>query len=131
MHLFASLSEFGNFLQLFNAAAIVLEKIGEDFRIIQKFTDLGNKAKDAAYEAMDAEATLGDIPDEFLDPIQVCCVFLHLLYVQVDGFQSLFWVGGVIDFIMWAKEALGCALGMEWLKESNNRYYVGIKPVKS
>lgn len=56
--------------QLFNAAAVVLGRIGEDGRIIREFTDLGNKAKDAASEAMDAEATLGDIPDEFLDPIQ-------------------------------------------------------------
>ncbi|XP_022144478.1 probable ubiquitin conjugation factor E4 [Momordica charantia] len=56
--------------QLFNAAAAVLGRIGEDGRIIQEFIDLGNKAKDAASEAMDAEATLGDIPDEFLDPIQ-------------------------------------------------------------
>lgn len=56
---------------MFNAAAAVLGRIGEDGRIIQEFIDLGNKAKDAASEAMDAEATLGDIPDEFLDPIQV------------------------------------------------------------
>ncbi|XP_038903926.1 probable ubiquitin conjugation factor E4 isoform X2 [Benincasa hispida] len=56
--------------QLFTAAAVVLNRIGEDGRIIQEFIDLGNKAKDAASEAMDAEATLGDIPDEFLDPIQ-------------------------------------------------------------
>ncbi|XP_023530220.1 probable ubiquitin conjugation factor E4 [Cucurbita pepo subsp. pepo] len=56
--------------QLFNAAAVVLRRIGEDGRIIQEFIALGNKAKDAASEAMDAEATLGDIPDEFLDPIQ-------------------------------------------------------------
>lgn len=56
---------------MFNAAAVVLKRIGEDGRIIQEFIDLGNKAKDAASEAMDAEATLGDIPDEFLDPIQV------------------------------------------------------------
>jgi len=31
---------------------------------------LAGKAKAAASEAMDAEAILGDIPDEFLDPIQ-------------------------------------------------------------
>lgn len=58
-------------LQLFSAAADVLQKIGEDGRIIQEFIDLGAKAKAAASEAMDAEAALGDIPDEFLDPIQV------------------------------------------------------------
>jgi ubiquitin conjugation factor E4 B len=32
---------------------------------------LAVKAEAAASEAMDAEAILGDIPDEFLDPIQV------------------------------------------------------------
>ncbi|KAH9676658.1 putative ubiquitin conjugation factor E4 [Citrus sinensis] len=56
--------------QLFSAAADVLWKIGEDGRIIQEFIELGAKAKAAASEAMDAEAALGDIPDEFLDPIQ-------------------------------------------------------------
>ncbi|KAK1432899.1 hypothetical protein QVD17_09802 [Tagetes erecta] len=56
--------------QLFTEAANVLRRIGEDPRIIQAFDDLGKKAKAAASEAMDAEAILGDIPDEFLDPIQ-------------------------------------------------------------
>ncbi|PIM99956.1 Ubiquitin fusion degradation protein-2 [Handroanthus impetiginosus] len=56
--------------QLFGAAAHVLRRIGEDFRIIQEFVDLGARAKAAAAEAMDAEAALGDVPDEFLDPIQ-------------------------------------------------------------
>ncbi|KAI4352517.1 hypothetical protein L6164_006760 [Bauhinia variegata] len=56
--------------QLFSDAADVLRKIGEDGRIIQEFIELGNKAKVAASEAMDAEAALGDIPEEFLDPIQ-------------------------------------------------------------
>ncbi|GAV65721.1 U-box domain-containing protein/Ufd2P_core domain-containing protein [Cephalotus follicularis] len=56
--------------QLFTAAAEVLWRIGEDGRIIQEFIELGSKAKVAASEAMDAEAALGDIPDEFLDPIQ-------------------------------------------------------------
>ncbi|KAL2898658.1 putative ubiquitin conjugation factor E4 [Bienertia sinuspersici] len=56
--------------QLFDAAADVLKRIGEDGRIIQEFVELGAKAKAAAVEAMDAENALGDIPDEFLDPIQ-------------------------------------------------------------
>ncbi|KAB2064342.1 hypothetical protein ES319_A09G012200v1 [Gossypium barbadense] len=56
--------------QLFSAAADVLRRIGEDGRIIQDFIELGAKAKAAASEAMDTEAVLGDIPDEFLDPIQ-------------------------------------------------------------
>ncbi|MCD7467046.1 E3 ubiquitin-protein ligase pub1 [Datura stramonium] len=56
--------------QIFSAAADVLRRIGEDMRIIQEFIELGAKAKVAASEAMDAEAALGDIPDEFLDPIQ-------------------------------------------------------------
>lgn len=60
-----------NLLQLFTAAAEILWKIGGDGTIIQDFVQLGVKAKTAASEAMDAEAVLGDIPDEFLDPIQV------------------------------------------------------------
>lgn len=42
---------------------------------IQDFELLGRKAKAAATEAMDTEALLGDIPDEFLDPIQVLTNF--------------------------------------------------------
>ncbi|OAY80595.1 putative ubiquitin conjugation factor E4 [Ananas comosus] len=56
--------------QLFSTAADILWKIGEDGKIIQEFVQLAAKAKAAASEAMDAEAILGDIPDEFLDPIQ-------------------------------------------------------------
>jgi ubiquitin conjugation factor E4 B len=56
--------------QLFNAGADVLRRIGEEGRIIQEFMELGTKAKAAASEALDAEAALGEIPDEFLDPIQ-------------------------------------------------------------
>lgn len=60
---------------MFNAAADVLRRIGENGRVIQEFIELGAKAKVAAAEAMDAEAALGEIPDEFLDPIQVCSFF--------------------------------------------------------
>ncbi|KAL6954705.1 E3 ubiquitin-protein ligase pub1 [Sarracenia purpurea var. burkii] len=56
--------------QLFSAAADVLRRIGEDGSIIQEFIELGAKTKIAASEAMDTEATLGEIPEEFLDPIQ-------------------------------------------------------------
>ncbi|KAJ8427804.1 hypothetical protein Cgig2_025822 [Carnegiea gigantea] len=55
---------------LSSSAADVLRSIGEGGRIIQEFLELGAKAKAAAAEAMDAETALGDIPDEFLDPIQ-------------------------------------------------------------
>lgn len=66
---------------MFGAAADVLRRIGEDGRVIQEFVELGAKAKVAASEAMDAEAVLGDIPDEFLDPIQVylLCFMINLL----------------------------------------------------
>ncbi|KAJ3673125.1 hypothetical protein LUZ60_006499 [Juncus effusus] len=56
--------------QLFDTAASILWKIGADARIIDEFVELGAKAKAAASQAMDAEAALGEIPDEFLDPIQ-------------------------------------------------------------
>ncbi|OEL27750.1 putative ubiquitin conjugation factor E4 [Dichanthelium oligosanthes] len=56
--------------QLFASAANILRRIGGDPQIINEFTQLAGKAKAAAFEAMDAEAILGDIPDEFLDPIQ-------------------------------------------------------------
>lgn len=56
---------------MFAAAAEVLRRIGEDGRVINEFIELGARAKVAATEAMDTEETLGEIPDEFLDPIQV------------------------------------------------------------
>lgn len=64
-------------MQLFGAAIEVLRKIGEDARIIHEFVELDNKTKVAAIEARDAETALGDIPDEFLDPIQVHHYFLE------------------------------------------------------
>ena len=68
-------------LQLFASAADILWKIGEDGRIVQEFVQLGVKAKEAASEAMDAEAALGEIPDEFLDPIQVHVFFIQDIYM--------------------------------------------------
>ncbi|KAK1660457.1 hypothetical protein QYE76_048617 [Lolium multiflorum] len=56
--------------QLFASVGNILWKIGVDPQIIQEFTQLAGNAKAAASEAMDVEAILGDIPDEFLDPIQ-------------------------------------------------------------
>lgn len=57
--------------ELFPIAADLLRQIGRlPENAIQKFVALGVKAKEAAAEAMDAEAMLGDIPEEFLDPIQ-------------------------------------------------------------
>ncbi|KAF9626504.1 hypothetical protein IFM89_034438 [Coptis chinensis] len=55
---------------LFSDAAGFLRRVTEDFRLVQEFVELGAKVKAAASEAMDAEAALGEIPDEFLDPIQ-------------------------------------------------------------
>lgn len=63
--------------QLFASAANILWKIGGDPQIIQEFMQLASKSKTAASEAMDAEAMLGDIPDEFLDPIQVLFALLR------------------------------------------------------
>lgn len=57
--------------QLFTSTADILWKIGEDGKVIEEFVQLGLKAKAAAFEALNAEAVLGEIPDEFLDPIQV------------------------------------------------------------
>lgn len=67
--------------QLFSAAAEVLQKIGEDGRLIQEFVDLGVKAKAASTEAMDTESMLGDIPDEFLDPIQVARFLFRIFFL--------------------------------------------------
>ncbi|PKA50695.1 putative ubiquitin conjugation factor E4 [Apostasia shenzhenica] len=56
--------------QLFITAAGILGNLGEDSSVIEEFIQLGQKSKIAASDAMDAEAALGDIPEEFLDPIQ-------------------------------------------------------------
>ncbi|MCL7039432.1 hypothetical protein MKW94_027681 [Papaver nudicaule] len=49
-----------------------IRKIEEivDFMKLQEFANLHAKVKFAASEAMDEEEVLGEIPDEFLDPIQ-------------------------------------------------------------
>ncbi|CAM6108599.1 unnamed protein product [Calypogeia fissa] len=57
--------------ELFPDAAAIMRKAGlQSEPVIEEFLVLGEKAKIAATEAMDTEALLGDIPDEFLDPIQ-------------------------------------------------------------
>lgn len=77
-------------LQLFSTAADILWKIGEDGKIIQEFVQLAAKAKAAASEAMDAEAILGDIPDEFLDPIQVLRFFYRIALLCTNKCTDLF-----------------------------------------
>lgn len=67
---------------MFSAAASVLQRIGEHGRVIQEFIELGSKAKVAASEALDAEAALGEIPDEFLDPIQVSLIAIYLEFTS-------------------------------------------------
>lgn len=57
--------------ELFKEAADLLWRLGSlPETVLQEFKALGAKAKAAAAEATDAEAMLGDIPEEFLDPIQ-------------------------------------------------------------
>lgn len=70
---------------MFGAAADVLCRIGEDGRVVREFLDLGAKAKVAATEAMDTEEALGEIPEEFLDPIQVRYSF-HSVRFKVKVF---------------------------------------------
>lgn len=70
--------------QLFASAADILWKIGEDGRVIEEFIRLGLKAKAAASEAMDAENNLGEIPEEFMDPIQV----QFLLFLRSKGLSQ-------------------------------------------
>lgn len=59
-------------LQLFTEAVGVLSKTGGlNMQVLEEFEALGAKARASSQEMMDAEALLGDIPEEFLDPIQV------------------------------------------------------------
>ena len=63
---------------------------GLPMQMLDDFEALGAKSRACSQEMMDAEALLGDIPDEFLDPIQVAltlklCTFLFLL-----GFATIF-----------------------------------------
>lgn len=80
-------------LQLFSAAADVLRKIGVDGRVVMEFIQLGAKAKAAACEAMDTEEALGEIPKEFLDPIQVSLSFL-----TKEGSSLLLLILSVVTF---------------------------------
>jgi hypothetical protein len=67
-----SLTPFTLPLQLFAEAAGVLCQIGRlPEQTVQEFKLLSVKAKAAATEARDKEALLGEILEEFLDPIQV------------------------------------------------------------
>lgn len=90
---------------MFTAAADVLWRIGEEGRVIQEFVDLGAKAKVAASEAMDAEAALGEIPDEFLDPIQVRFFFpfpahrmlpFYLIFLVGKSFIPVFYLRKIL-----------------------------------
>lgn len=57
--------------ELFTIAAGILRQLGRlPEKVILEFEGLGVAAKAAAAKATDAEAMLGDIPEEFLDPIQ-------------------------------------------------------------
>ncbi|KAH7424550.1 hypothetical protein KP509_11G013400 [Ceratopteris richardii] len=57
--------------ELFKEAGDVLWRIGSlPENVLKEFKALGIRAKEAAAEATDTEAMLGEIPDEFLDPIQ-------------------------------------------------------------
>jgi hypothetical protein len=67
-----SLTPFTLSLQLFAKGAGVMCQIGKLLeQTVQEFKLLGVKAKAAATEARDKEALLGEIPEEFLDPIHV------------------------------------------------------------
>ncbi|OVA06962.1 U box domain [Macleaya cordata] len=90
--------------QLFtDAAAVVLH---EDRSVIQEFIELGTRAKFAASKAMDTEAALGEIPRDFLDPIEFtlmedpvilpstktvdrAVILRHLLNYNTDPFSAL------------------------------------------
>jgi hypothetical protein len=77
-------------MQLFKEALDLLHRLGSvPANVIQDFKVLSEKAKAAAVEAMDAEAMLGDIPDEFLDPIQVFGTFLLDEFSRTSLFPRL------------------------------------------
>ncbi|GBG72537.1 hypothetical protein CBR_g12108 [Chara braunii] len=52
------------------AAAVLRSRQLRPEEMIRAFESFGEKVKVCAAEAMDVEAMMGDIPDEFLDPIQ-------------------------------------------------------------
>jgi hypothetical protein len=72
-------------LQWLTVAAGVLRQFGGlPMQMLEEFEALGAKARAQAQEMMDAEALLGDIPDEFLDPIQVL-LFAQLLNCSIHS----------------------------------------------
>ncbi len=81
-----SLTPFTLPLQLFAEAAGVLCQIGRlTEQTVQEFKLVSVKAKAAATEARDKEALLGEIPAEFLDPIQV---HMDIFRVYILDFEN-------------------------------------------
>ncbi|PWA78177.1 zinc finger, RING/FYVE/PHD-type, Ubiquitin conjugation factor E4 [Artemisia annua] len=74
------------------------------------FDDLGNKAKEVASEAIDAEAIFADIPDEFLDPIQLFYLGFRIVLLY------LFTLVTVCLSVL-----VGGSLVMIWNMESQNQ----------
>lgn len=68
-------------LQLFTEEENILRRIGEDRRMIQMFYASRKKTKSTASEAIEAEAILGDIPNEFLDLIKINNIFFTYILV--------------------------------------------------
>jgi len=57
--------------ELFTEALGVLKNLGVlNMQMLEDFEALGAKTRASSQEMMDEEALLGDIPDDFLDPIQ-------------------------------------------------------------